>query len=86
MDATNSSLITIDLEGDDLMCADPELGLCALRHTINRMPDGTVILMVHQRGINVDADAIIVRDRLQHYHMRRQFGPFRSCTVASGAR
>ena len=75
MDATNGSLVTIGLEGDDLMCADPELGLRALQHTINRMPDGTVILMAHQRGINVDADATIVRDRLQRYHMQRQFGP-----------
>ena len=47
----------------------------ALRDTIIRMPDGTVILLAHQRGINVDADAMIVRDRLQRYHIRRQFGP-----------
>ena len=75
MDATNGSLVTIGLKGDDLMCADPELGQRAMPNTINRMPDGTVILMAHQRGINVDADAMIVRDRLQRYHMRRQFGP-----------
>ena len=73
MDATNGSLVTIGLEGDDLMCADPELGQRALRNMINRMPDGTVILMAHQRGINVNA--MIVRDRLQRYHMRCQFGP-----------
>ena len=75
MDATNGSLVTIGLEGDDLVCTDPELGLRALRHTINRMPDETVIFIAHQRGINVDAGAMIVRDRLQRYHMRRQFGP-----------
>ena len=45
MDASNGSLVTIGLEGDDLMCADPELGQRALRDTINRMPDGTVILL-----------------------------------------
>ena len=75
MDASHGSLVTIGLDGDDLMCADPELGQLALRDTINRMPDGTVILLAHQRGINEDADAMIVRDRLQRYHMQRQFGP-----------
>ena len=75
MDASHSSLVTIGLDGEDLICADPELGQRLLRCTINRMPDGTVILVAHQRGINVDADAMIVRDRLQRYHMRRQFGP-----------
>ena len=57
------------------MCADPELGQRALRNTINRMPDGTVILLAHQRGLNVETDVMIVRDWLQRYHMRRQFGP-----------
>ena len=75
MDASHGSLVTIGLDGDDLMCADPELGQRALHHTINRMPDGTVILLAHQRGLNVEADVMIVRDRLQWYHMRRQFGP-----------
>ena len=74
MDASQGSLVTIGLDGDDVMCADPELGQRALRNTINRMPDGTVLL-AHQRGINVDANVMIVRDRLQRYHMRRQFGP-----------
>ena len=75
LDASQGSLVTIVLDDDDLMCADPELGQRALRNTINRVPDGTVILLAHQRGINVDADVMIVRDRLQRYHMRRQFGP-----------
>ena len=75
MYTSHDSLVTIGLDGDDLMCADPKFGQRALRNTINRMPDGTVILLAHQRGINVDADAMIVRDRLQRYHMRRQFGP-----------
>ena len=75
MDASQGSLVTIGLDGDDLMCADPELGQRALRNMINRMSDGTVILLAHQRGINVDAVVMITRDRLQRYHMRRQFGP-----------
>ena len=75
MDTSHGSLVTIGLDGDDLMCADPELGQRTLRNAINRMPDGTVILMAHQRGLNVEADVMIVRDRLQRYHMRRQFGP-----------
>ena len=75
MDASHGSLVTIGLDGNDLMCADPELGQRALRNTINRMPDGTVILLAHQRGLNVEADVMIVRERLQCYHMRRQFGP-----------
>ena len=75
MDASHGSLLSIGLDGEDLMCADPELGQRILRDTINRMPDGTVILVEHQRGINVDVDAMIVRDRLQRYHMRSQFGP-----------
>ena len=39
------------------------------------MPNGTVILSAHQRGIKVGADATIVRDRLHRCHMQRQFGP-----------
>ena len=65
MDASHSSLVTIGLDGDDLMCADPVLGQRALRNMINRMPDGTVILLAHQRGLNVEADVMIVRDQLQ---------------------
>ena len=65
MDASRGTLVTIGLDGEDLMCTDPELGQRILRDTINRMPDGTVILVAHQRGINMDADAVIVRDRLQ---------------------
>ena len=54
MDASHCSLVTIGLDGDDLMYADLELGQRALRNTINRMPDGTVILVAHQRGLNVE--------------------------------
>ena len=75
MDASHGSLVTIGLDGDDLMCADPELGQRALRNTINRTPDETVILLAHQRGLNVEVDVMIVHDRLQRYQMRRQFGP-----------
>ena len=75
MDASSGSWATIGLDGEDLMCADPELGQRILRDTINRMPDGTVILVAHQRGINVDADAMRGPDRLQRYHMRWQFSP-----------
>ena len=74
MDASHGSLVTIGLNSDDLMCADPKLGQRALRNIINRMPDGTVILLAHQRRFNVEADVMIGRDRLQRYHMRRQFG------------
>ena len=69
MDTSHGSLVTIGLDADDLMYADPELEQRALRNTINRMPDGTVILLAHQREINVDAHAMIVRDPLQRYHM-----------------
>ena len=75
MDASHGSSVTIGLDGDDLMCADPEMGQRSLRNTINHMPGGTVILLAHQRGINVEDDVMIVRDWLQRYHMRRQFGP-----------
>ena len=75
MDASLGSLVTVCLDNDDLMCADPEQGQRAMRSTVNRMPDGTVILLAHQRGLNVEADAMIVRDRLLRYHLRRQFGP-----------
>ena len=75
MDASHGSLVTIGLDGDDLICTDPELGQRTLRNTINRMPDEAVIMLAHQRRINVEADVMIVRDRLQRYHMRRQFGP-----------
>ena len=75
MDASLGSLVTVCLDNDDLMCADPEQGQRALRSTINRMPDGTVILLAHQRGLNVEANAMIVRDRLLRYYLRRQFGP-----------
>ena len=69
MDASYGSLVTIGLDSNDLMCADPELGQRALRTTINRMSDETVILLAHQRGLNVEADVMIVRNRLQRYHM-----------------
>ena len=51
MDASQGSLVTIGLDGDDIMCADPELGQRALRNTINRMPDGTVILWLICEGL-----------------------------------
>ena len=42
------SLLTVRLRNCRIQCADPELGQRALRDTINRMPDGTAILLAHQ--------------------------------------
>ena len=75
MDASHDSLVIIGLEDDNLTCVDLELGERALRNTINQIPDGSVIPLSHQHGINVDVDVMIVCDRLQRYHMRHQFGP-----------
>ena len=41
MDASHGSLVTIGLDGDDLMCGDPELGQRALHTRWNSDSVGT---------------------------------------------
>ena len=62
------------VDENDLMCVDPLAAAEALKTAINRLTDGEVAAAAHHFGLNIRFDAMILRNRVKRYEMRRHFG------------
>ena len=74
MDNSAESLVSLGLDGEDLMCFDPEAAAQAVNRAISKMTDGDVVISVLHHGLNIRSDARVLRNRLERYQMRRHFG------------
>ena len=54
---------------------EPLAGARVISDGINRLNDYRVFKYAEARGLNIDGESIIVRNRLERYEMRRHFGP-----------
>ena len=70
----DSSWISLGADETDLMCVDPIAAAQALKRAINKLTVGEVGATAMCFGLNIRSDAMILRNRLERYEMRRYFG------------
>ena len=70
----DSSWISLGADENNLMCVDPIAAAQALKRAINRLTGGEVGAAAMRFRLNIRWDAMILRNRLERYEMRRHFG------------
>ena len=61
-------------EAVNLISLNPAEGRRIIRRVLNNFSDGMIVLEAAKRNINVDCDALILRDCVERYDMRRYYG------------
>ena len=74
MDESDISISSSFCTSEELIALDPERGREVIRRVLNQLSDGRVACHAETRQLNTDSDAMVLRDRLERYEVRRYFG------------